>query len=175
MTLSIKRFRAILFATSLVLALPGLSGCRLWRWAFSADAAPSQGELARSRAEQGKADEAIALYRSHMQQRLDDKRRPEDENPYFYHLMIGDLYLRTGRAEQAKENYLVAKDRSVSKELVADRLRQLAARYAEDKQFESAFSVLQEFRELDPPAFDSDINTVNRKRVEYEDSQKQRQ
>ncbi len=49
-------------------------------------------------------DKAIEIYRKHIDYRLALKDRPEWENPYFYLLLIGDLYLQQANTEKALES-----------------------------------------------------------------------
>ena len=80
------------------------SGCRLI-FTRSGSETLSQAEEA---LRQDKFDRAIELYQSHMNNRLKIKNRKEWENPFFYTLMIGDIYLKANQPEKALLSYQTA-------------------------------------------------------------------
>lgn len=123
---------------------------------------PSAATRAESLAEEGKVDAAIAAYREHIELRLADPRRPESENPYFYLLMIGDLYLASGRIELAREAYEEARNKAVDQALTAERLRRFATHFEKKGLLEQAISELRQYRELDPLMFDSEIDRLHK-------------
>ena len=157
---------------SAVLALVVLltSGCKFYLRPFSFSFSPkySRAEKAEQLRNEGKCDEAIEEYRSHMQTRLTEPTRPEDENPYFYYLLIGDCHLQMGDVEQAKKDYVAAKDANVQAPLVNERLRRLGHWYEAQGRFDEAIDHLQEFRELDTLMFDLDIDRIHKRQVRSE-------
>ena len=117
-----------------------------------------------------KYSEAIEQYRLYIEQRLAEKHVPEEQNPFFYYLLIGDSYLGLSDPASAKESYLIARDNKAEPDLVAAKLRSLALYYEDRKQYQDAIDVLQEFRELDPLLFDLDIDRNHKKMLEPESS-----
>ena len=91
---------------------------------------------------QGRYKEAIEEYRAHMEARLAVANRPEWENPYFYLLLIGDVYLGKGEIERALTSYEDAEKNGVHEALVSDRYRSVAARYEEKGDLKKAFDKL---------------------------------
>ncbi len=104
---------------------------------------------------------AIENYKKHIEFRNND-RKPPKENPYFYLLMIGDLYLKNEEPIKAKDTYLEAIDKEVSKALCAERIRNIAKYYSEKNDYEKAFETLEEHRELDPLLFDLDKDNLHK-------------
>lgn len=151
-----------------VASITTLSGCFLWN---SESRDISHADRAAELQAEGKLSAAIGEYNQHMQQRLESKRRPESENPYFYQILIGDLYLKQGNAEEALKAFITAKERSVESALVADRLRSLALWYSDQGKHEQGIVLLREFRALDPLMFDFFIDRIHRKQVAAEEGQ----
>ena len=132
---------------------------------FSLQQHQSTAERADQLAASGQWEEAIELYQTHMQERLTSKSRPDEENPYFYHLLIGDLYLDQDKEKKALENYKIAEKENVASVLVVDRYRRLARWYSSRKDHERAISFLRSVRQLDPLIFDADIDLIHKKMV----------
>jgi tetratricopeptide (TPR) repeat protein len=112
--------------------------------------------------QQGYYEEAIAQYRIHMRDRLEVSDRAEWENPHFYLLRIGDLYLRMGQPQSALEAYREAETNQVEKSLISDRYRALAHWYVENNQLQSAFDLLKTYRDRDSLLFDAMLDRVGR-------------
>ncbi len=115
-------------------------------------------------------DEAIELYRKHIDNRLAVSDRPDWENPFLYLLTIGDLYLRQGKLTEAIALYEEADKKGVGRALVADRYRGIALYYEEHHQLENAVQVLQKYRESDPLLFDGMADRLSKQIVAEEDS-----
>lgn len=130
------------------------SGC------FSSESA--QLHAAEELSSEGKPEEAIAAYRSHISERLETPERPEWENPYFYLLNIGDIELSRGNVDAALAAYEEAEREKVELPLVADRYRAVAAWYEEHGELQKALDVLTTYREKDPLIFDSMLDRVAR-------------
>lgn len=113
-------------------------------------------ELAKS----GQIDQSIALYRQHMQKRIDDKSRPDWENPYFYEIVIGDLELERGDLDLALDHYAKAHENGVEDKLVGDRIRSAAAQLEESGKIDQAFQLLEKNRALDPLLFDVVLDRI---------------
>ena len=111
---------------------------------------------------QGKYEGAIAAYRSHMDSRLAVIERPDWENPYFYLLLIGDVYLGKGDAEKALESYEEAERNGVHESLVSDRYRSTAAWHEERGELQKAFDILTRYRSRDTLLFDSMLDRIAR-------------
>ncbi len=153
----------------LVCCLLLLTSCRVFVWTFSSEDRRSHGQKAEELAKTGDYDKAIEEYQAHMEARLEESRRPETENPYFYYILIGDIHLKNDKPEKAIESYLTALERKVTPELIADRLEQVAQWYANNKRYQQAIDLLQKHRELDPLIFDSYIDDYHRALVAAED------
>ncbi|MCB0353025.1 MAG: tetratricopeptide repeat protein [Bdellovibrionales bacterium] len=160
-----------LSSSAVVLAVL-ISGCVVWYSTF--DYAPASRYLrqAEQAARQGKTKEAETYYLRHIQFRLDFKERPDWENPYFYHLLIGDLYLKENNIEEALSHYQKARSEGVELGLVADRFRQIASFYESEEKFDQAISFLSEHRELDPLLFDLMRDRIAREMVQIEERSK---
>ncbi len=132
---------------------------------------PSLANKADEAKKAGDFKKAISLYQEHMDRRLEVKNKPEEENPYFYLILIGDCYLSLNEYENAKSKYLEAKEKEVFNQLVSDRIRKIADIKAETKDFDSAINLLREHRELDPLLFDGRIDELHKEMVSYEEEQ----
>lgn len=97
---------------------------------------------------------AITAYKRHIAFRLSLKKRPEWENPYFYLLLIGDLYLANGDSKQALLSYEEAEKNEVSKLTINDRFRYVAAWHEKNGDLEEALLLLEKYRHRDPLLFD---------------------
>lgn len=118
--------------------------------------------------------EAEKLYREHMQVRLENESKPEDENPYFYFILIGDSQLKLGQVKEADESYKTAKEKGVFPQLVADRFRLLARFLFSQKKYDEAFLVLDTHRDLDQLAFDGLKDELHKKLISEEDNIEQK-
>ncbi|MDC0358397.1 hypothetical protein OAO01_06230, partial [Oligoflexia bacterium] len=68
-------------------------------------------------------DKAIESYQKHIHARLGVKERPEWENPFFYHIIIGDLQLGQEQVEAALASYELAEKHGVEPGFISDRYR----------------------------------------------------
>lgn len=114
-------------------------------------------------------ENAIQSYKSHIDERLELKERPEWENPYFYWLLIGDLYLKLKDADKALESYEFAESKEVSPGLLSDRYRYVAHWYAKQKKFDQALTILSKYRDRDELLFDLTRDRIARDMVKAEE------
>lgn len=119
--------------------------------------------------EDGELDHAIEIYRAHIDERLSESDRPEWENPYFYLLMIGDVYMKKGDPAKATESYVSAESMGVETDLVSDRLLQVATWYEEKGDINGAIDHLLKFRKRDELRYDALLNELGRKLTELEE------
>ena len=170
-----------LVATLIAASTLALSGCHLiWSSGYTnvtTDGGSSDIEaydlVTRSRYAQklneaGRKDEAIAQYQLHIQERLHDPARPVDENPYFYQILIGDIYLDLNHPDKAEDSYSVAWREKVANTFIIDRMRRLGAWYENHGKLETAREVLKRYRNLDTLLFDFDIDRISKKIVDSE-------
>lgn len=118
---------------------------------------------------QGDFPQAIKAYRQHIQRRLENENRAEWENPAFYLLHIGDLYLKQSLVEEALGEYEAARVEGVARTLVADRFRLVAAWLAERGQIQEAIEILSAHRDEDPILFDLMRDRLAREKVAHEE------
>ena len=156
-----KHIIIILFLSSLLLSNLILSSCSTnFRYFLEkAEAAEKSKEYSK----------AIEYYNKHIEFRNNDSKPPK-ENPYFYLLMVGDLYLKNEQPIEAKDTYIKAVDKEVSKPLCAERIRNIAKYYSEKSNYEEAFKILEEYRELDPLLFDLDKDNLHKEYVLTQES-----
>lgn len=157
----------------IVLLLIALSGCQIYYGIrtgdFTVDNQLSHAEKAEKLRKAQKFEAALAEYRLHFENRLGDKKRPTEENPYFYYLLIGDTYLDLQRPKEAREAYVTAKEHEVDIALVIDRIRRLSDYFVDKGEFDTATQTLKEFRDIDPDIFDADIDAVHKQMIATED------
>ncbi len=146
-----------------------LSGLLLSLSACFADFGPSHATRAIELRKEGKYDEAIEEYRIHRREREKSKYRPADENPAFYELLIGDVYLEAGKPLEAEAAYERALQEKVSDELVNYKLRGLAQWYESKNRIQEALTVLNKYREREPVLFDFDIDRLHKRALREED------
>ena len=177
--------RAGLNAAAALLFLFSLCGCHIF-WAagytnITDDGGSSDigayGLVTRARyaqrlEEAGHHDEAIAQYRKHIEERLADPRRPADENPYFYEILIGDIYLHLDKAEDAEASYRTAYEKDVARPFIIDRMRQLGAWYEQHGRLEAARDLLKQYRQLDTLLFDFDLDRIGKKIVSRDEQER---
>lgn len=70
-----------------------------------------------------------------------------------------------GKAQEAKESYVTAKEHEVDAALVIDRIRQLADHYVTKKEYAEALKILRAYRSMDVDIFDADIDALHKKSV----------
>jgi KDO2-lipid IV(A) lauroyltransferase len=114
---------------------------------------------------QGETDKAIEAYNDHIAERIEDEKRPEWENPYFYELIIGDLYLREGKVAEALLSYERAENNKVDLVLVSDRYRYVASWYEKSGDLLNAMEVLKKYRERDSLLFDAMLDRLAKELV----------
>jgi tetratricopeptide (TPR) repeat protein len=117
----------------------------------------------------GNHEEAIEVLRRHISQREADESRPAWENPYFYELEIGDIYLEEDKTLDAITTYESAEKHNVEAGLVADRFRELAEKYRTNKQYDEAIALLKAHRALDPLLFDNAMDLIAKEAVKQEE------
>jgi hypothetical protein len=113
-------------------------------------------------AQEGRYSEAIATYREHIQERLNEPGRPEWENPNFYLLRIIDLQLKLAQPDDALRTCLEAEQRGIESSLISDRYRAIATWHEQRGDLHTAFEVLKTHRERDPLLFDAMLDRVGR-------------
>lgn len=142
-----------------------LSGCSSWFINQDTLHLMKAEELSR----QGKYPEAISEYEQHMRHRLELKKRPEWENPYFYLILIGDLELMQDKPEVALQRYQEAEQKGVDSNLISDRFRSLAHWHETRGRLEHAVSLLKERREKDPILIDAMLDRLSKQIVAKEE------
>lgn len=119
---------------------------------------------------QEKYDQAIEIYKKHMDNRLNLEKRPEWENPFFYYLFIGDIELRRSNIDKAMEYYKLAQAKGVHTSLISDRIRYVASWYEEKNMHEEAIEILKANRELDPLLFDAMLDRISKDLIQKQDN-----
>ena len=142
---------------ALLLFLSSTSGCYTYVYVFDS---ASHAEQAQKLRESKKFEEAIKEYKKHIQVRLE--RKQNDENPYFYYLLIGDCQVELDKLDDAEASYLKALEHKVDQALVAERLRRLGTWYSERAKFEEGIDLLQRHRHLDPLLYDLEIDRLHK-------------
>ncbi len=125
----------------------------------------SRVEMAAALKNHGKYQEAIDEYQKHFELRLKSSTRPESQNPYFYHILIGELYLLQGNTDKALSFYESAHKNHVEEPFVIDGYRRVAEFYAKTGGFTRAIELLEKHRDLDPLMFDSDIDHFHKQMI----------
>ncbi len=147
----------------LVVALSSLAGCVFIRDNNSLI------DEAQALEQQGKSEKAIQKYIEHIELRLAEPKRPSWENPYFYFLLIGDVYLKDGDVEKALGAYETAEENKVESVLVTDRYRSVANWYHQRGQSDQALKILEKYRDRDPLLFDAMLDRIAREIVRREE------
>ena len=129
----------------------------------------SYAEIAQQHEARGEYDQAISSYLKHIDSRLQTKII--GENPYFYYLLIGDIYLKTEDPLAAKKAYDTARTNKVEASFVVDRAKLLAKYFSSKNNFDQAISTLNEYRELDSAAIDYEIDFIHKQMLTFEDKQ----
>jgi KDO2-lipid IV(A) lauroyltransferase len=150
---------AISLFLSCSLIFSSLSGCL-----FSSQE-PILAKAEQLRSEQN-FEQAISLYQEHIEKRLRFHDREDWENPYFYELIIGDIYLEQGKLSEAHKAYISAKSHNVDHELFLDRIRQLASKYEERKDFQVALELLKPYANEDPILINSQLDRISKALVD---------
>jgi tetratricopeptide (TPR) repeat protein len=127
-------------------------------------------EKAEELSREGKYQEAIEAYRSHMAFRLTVKKRPAWENPYFYLILIGDIQLGQGLIDEAEKSYVLAEENKVDAYLVSDRFRGIARWYEEQGKLTEAIAFLNRYRDRDPLLYESMLDRLAKDLTQKEDT-----
>ena len=127
-------------------------------------------ERAEECSRENKFEKAISEYEKHIQYRLALEERPEWENPYFYYLIIGDLYLRKGDVARSLASYELAELHGVDLSLVTDRFRMVSHWYEKQELLQKAVEILTKYRERDPLMFDDVLDRLSKELVRQQDS-----
>lgn len=127
-------------------------------------------ESAEGLAREERYEDAIEVYRRHIDHRLAVRDRPDWENPYLYYLTIGDLELKMGDPTRALESYEAAEREQVDQNLVADRYRLVARYYEEQNNREEAIRVLTRYRDRDPLLFDGMMDRISKDMIREEEA-----
>jgi tetratricopeptide (TPR) repeat protein len=109
-------------------------------------------------------DTAIKLYKEHVEYRL-GQERPDWENPYFYYLTIGDMYLEKGDVHQALLAYRTAHNNGVEIDYISHSYRKAAEWLANQDRFDEAKALLNKHQELDPILFHAALDRISRVQV----------
>lgn len=125
-------------------------------------------ELAEQLLRENRHEDAIAAYRAHIENRLAISDRPEWENPQFYLLVIGDVYLGQGDITNALACYDQAAKEGIHPSLISDRYRSTAKWYEDRNQLKEAMEVLKQHRELDTLLFDAMLDRIAKTLTEQE-------
>lgn len=151
----------------LIFFLLNLGGCRVFFKTYYPHGSYSDHlQKAEESTRQDEYEEAIEHYKQHIEFRLAQGKKPSWENPYFYYLIIGDLYLKMKAPLKAIESYTFAEKQEVEPGLISDRLRLVASWYAQEGEYEKAIEVLSEYNDRDPILFDLTRDRLAREHVE---------
>ena len=143
-----------------------LSGCRVIAFSGPLSLGPTEHlKLAEEYEKENRYQDAIAEYRYHIDSRLAARKKPSWENPYFYLLKIGDIYLQLGDTSSALTSYLEAEQNQVEPELVSDRLRRIARWYEDRQEYDKAIEILITYKDRDPLLFELILDHVAKKAV----------
>lgn len=118
---------------------------------------------------EGQLDQAIEMYKRHIDYRLGVKNRAEWENPYFYYLLIGDLYLKQDKPEESLAAFELAEDKNVERPLLSDRYRLVAGWYEKHNDLKQAVSVLKKYRDRDELMFDAMLDRLSKELTRQEE------
>lgn len=114
---------------------------------------------------------AIELYKAHIRERLKAKTLAPDENPYFYEIIIGDIYLEQDNVSEALSAYKSAQEHKVESTLIVDRIKQVARWHEKNQAYDEAIELLKQNRNLDELGVDFEIDRIYRKTLESDGSQ----
>lgn len=152
------------------------AACHVWFGVYREELGPpalaTHGEAARKLREKGEFKAAIEEYQKHIQSRLKDPNRLPDENPYFYEIIIGNIYLDLRDPAAALTSYLTAKEHQVEDDLVLDGIIRVARFHEAQKEYEQAIDLLEKYREMDELIIDGDIDRIHRKYIESLDTKR---
>jgi len=152
----------VFYSLLLIIALLLLTSC-------SSTASSRELRQAEEFARKGDYVQAIESYTRHVELRLNLENRAEWENPYFYYLLIGDLYLAMDDLDNARQSYEYAESKEVHNSLIADRYRFLASWYEQRGDYRTSLEILAEYRDRDPLLFDVIKDRIARQAIYEED------
>lgn len=132
---------------------------------------PTVLESADAARKDGRFEEAISLYKQHMQQRLETSWKIKNENPYFWLLTVGDVYLEAGDPVKARQAYDLARENNVEVPLLVDRYLTLATWYKDHGDSKEAIAILTEYRSLDTLLFNGELDAISKELVAQEDGE----
>jgi tetratricopeptide (TPR) repeat protein len=118
--------------------------------------------------EQKQFEEARAVYKKHQVYRLSRRERAEWENPYFYSLLIGDLYLKEGKATDSLTMYEEALRHKVEAHLIDDRILKLGVWYMEKGLYGEAISLLSKYQKRNPLLYESALDKASKELTKRE-------
>jgi len=147
------------------LLLLSLSGCSY----FGINNNLSLARKAEAAQKEGDCDKAIEYYQLHIESRIEEDKKADKENPWFYLVKIGDCQLQQGKEEDALNTYLEAKSKKVYPDLIADRLMKIVDVRIKNKRYEQAVALLKNHREIDELKFDSRIDEIHKEVVANEE------
>jgi len=130
----------------------------------------SYAERAQRFEQSGDYESAIIFYEKHFNARMEDEKRPSDENPYFYYILIGDNYLKLDDPTAAKKAFDTAKEHNVAVGFLVDRYKQLARYYRAKANYNQALEILHAYRSLDDLSFDYEIDSIHKEMVAKEEA-----
>jgi len=114
-------------------------------------------------------DGAIEAYKRHIALRLQAENRPDWENPHFYLIIIGDIYLRQNRLAEALASYDQAATKGVDQLMVGDRYRALSTWYEKHGDLRQAMEILQKHRDIDPLLMDATLDRLAKSLSQHEE------
>jgi tetratricopeptide (TPR) repeat protein len=142
-----------------------LTGCGKTLDLFGLREEKSHARIAQELTTEKKYSEAIAEYQKHIDVRFKVKNRDPNENPYFYYLLIGDLYLKLNDPKTAEDFYRRAHKSEVPLPFITDRYRLLAKWHEENGDVEKSMAILNAHKELDPLLFNAAIDDLHKKTI----------
>ncbi len=99
------------------------------------------------------------------------KSLPNELNPSFYNLAIGDIFVEMNDIPAALSSYQTAADEGVAKDSIVDRVRTLARHISAQGRHEEAMQLLEKYQPLDPLLIDSDLDTLHKAIIWKQDGQ----
>lgn len=154
----LKSRQTLLFVSSLFLLTTSI-GCGIF------DHEPTKANLAELALTENQYQQAIDLYLEHIDQRRKDPGKEEWENPSFYYLLIGDIYLKEKDWNNALAYYKKADNDHVDHLLFLDRMRLLGAFLEEQKQYNEALKLLTPLAKEDPVLINEILDRVSKKSI----------
>lgn len=165
--------RSFFVKSILSFALLSLPGCRstivLETFSFNSNEYLKEAEESTRK---GDYESAINAYFNHIESRRTLEDRPEWENPNFYLLLIGDLYLKQGNVDDALRIYEEAEEKGIESTFVSDRYRMVARMFEDKGELKEAIDVLTKYRERDPLLNDLMLDRLSRELIKKENEGK---